>query len=165
MKVEYKKLLEELGVRGMLSAYETYPWLHYDDDQEITCSAEVRIGPSAQDVEAEIQFLYDDPEAAGKDNPEQILLMRFGPTHGHLWSPTHMRVRGTDYVNQIPRWEEKGCSFFRACIQSLQMGELPDIDKLIKKELPDDDGGQVGGGRIGRKAPKANRNMLMGMKK
>lgn len=55
----------------MLHPYETQPWMMYDEEQGITCSAEVRIGPGAQDLEAEIQFLYDDAEDTGDEEEEE----------------------------------------------------------------------------------------------
>lgn len=149
-----------------LSAYETQPWMHYDDDKGITCSAEVRVGPSMADAEAEVQFLYDDPEEHNKANPDQIMTMHMEPTAENLWTIKELHVRGEKYTNKIGKWEEKGCNFFRNCVQAIQMGELPDIDELVKKELPDDDeDGRNGRGKIGRKSPKANPGALLGIKK
>lgn len=166
MKVPYKELLEKLGVRRQLAAYETQPWMHYDDEKGINCSAEVRIGPGAQDAEAEIQFLYDDPEEHDKTNPDQILLMRMKPVAGYLWGPCSLKARGEDFTLKFSDWEKKGCEFFQACIQDIQMGNLPDIEELMKKHLTDDDGsGGKGRGKIGRKSPKVNANALLGMKK
>ncbi len=65
MRIEYKDLMEQLGVGHSLCAYETRPWFLHDPEQGIMCSAEVRVGPGSSDVEAEIQLLYDedrDPE-------------------------------------------------------------------------------------------------------
>lgn len=176
MRIELKSLLEKLGVNRELNPYETQPWLHYDDDRATTCSAEVRMGPGNADLEAEIQFLKDedaeDEEQQDEDEgdqtppgiPQQILYMRAEPMNDDKWAPKLLRVKGKDYVNQIADWEEKGCNFFKACIQSIQMGELPDIEDLIEKELPDDQAGG-GRGRIGRKSPKVKPGQLMGMKK
>ena len=170
MRVPLQKLLEALGVKRALSAYETQPWFHYDEDKGITCSAEVRMGPGASDCEAELQFLYDDPEdnpdkaAAQEDRPQQILYMRSEPGVGDSWAPMALRIKGTDYVNKIPKWEEKGCKFFKACIQAIQMGDLPDIDEIEKTEMVDESTGG-GRGRIGRKSPKINPASLLGMKK
>ena len=165
MRTPLKDLLQKLGVNRVLSAYETNPWMHYDEDQGITCSAEVRMGPSCTDLEAEIQFLYDDPEAAHKSNPQQIMVMRAVPTMGDLWAPKTMHVQGNHLSETLGGWEEKGCNFFLACVQALQMGELPNIEELVKKELPDDDDAKGGRGRIGRKSPKVNSSALLGMKK
>ncbi len=173
MRVVYSELLKKLGVDRLLAAYETQPWLYYDETKEITCSAEVRVGPGESDVEAEVQFVYEDEAKAteaGKTNPDQLMFMRAIPAKADKnqppqWSPKILRVKGEDYVNRIGGWEEKGCSFFKACIQAIQMGQLPDIEELIKKELPDDDSGSGKRGRIGRKSPKINPANLMGMKK
>ncbi len=188
MRLALDKLLEKLGVDHVLSPYETQPWVHYDTEKGITCSAEVRMGPGSEDVEAEIQFLHDDKEDeedgdsedGGKeggdgegesktriiDGREQIMRMRALPVAGDQWSPVFLTVKGENYVNEIHDWEEKGCNFFRACIEAVSMGVLPDIDELIEKEL-DDDGGWGGGrkGKIGRKSPNVKPGQLLGMKK
>ena len=165
MRVPFKELLEKCGVFRVLSAYETNPWFHYDDDEGITCSAEIRVGPDAKEAEAEIQYLYDDPAKHEKTNPDQIFIMRMAPVKDDLWSPHFLKVKGEDYVNALSEWEKKGCEIFLSCIQSLQMGELPDIDALVKKHLGDDGSGRTGGGRIGRKSPKINASNVLGMKK
>ncbi len=165
MRVTLKELLQNYGVRKLLSAYETNPWLMYDENKEITCSAEVRMGPNLSDLEAEIQFLYDDPEKAAKTNPEQILIMRALPLPDGRWSPKSLFIKGENYHDKIGGWDEKGCKFFLACIQSIQMNELPDVDALIEKELSEDKGGSGRRGRIGRKSPQINSSAVMGMKK
>ncbi|MCC7304679.1 MAG: hypothetical protein IT558_00300 [Alphaproteobacteria bacterium] len=169
MRVDLKKMMEKLGVNDVLSAYETHPWLHYDPGKGITCSAEVRVGPGMEDIEAEIQFLYDEGKSGENGEgaggmPVQIMRMRALPAD-NLWSPKELRVKAEDYVNKIHNWEEKGCNFFRACVESLQMSEIPDIEALIARELDDDDGFGGGRGRIGRKAPKIKPAALLGMKK
>jgi hypothetical protein len=165
MRFELKKLMEKLGVNRVLAAYETQPWFHYDAAKAVTCSAEVRVGPGAEDIEAEIQFLKDVPDE-GTSGTEQIMRQKFIPAGDGMWKAIELRVRNEDYVNKISEWEEKGCNFFRACIQAIQMGDLPDIEELIKQELGDDDdwgGGKRG--KIGRKSPKIKPAQLLGMKK
>lgn len=70
MRVEYSELMELLGVGHILSAYETRPWFLHDSEKNIMCSAEVRIGPGTYDVEAEIQFLYDEDNPPSEPEPE-----------------------------------------------------------------------------------------------
>lgn len=165
MRIPLKDLLQKLGVNRVLSAYETHPWFLYDEDKAITCSAEVRMGPGLADLEAEIQFLYDDPEKAEKTNPEQIMIMRALPMPDGVWQPKSLTVQGKPLSDTLGGWEEKGCNFFLACIQSIQMGELPDIEELVSKELPNEGDGDGRRGRIGRKSPKINPQALLGMKK
>lgn len=171
MRVEYKELMEKLGVGYILSAYETRPWFLYDDEKGITCSAEVRAGPGLDDVEAEIQFLYDDD--ADEDEGEagaigggtqQVYLMRAKPSKDGIWTPCHLIVKGESYVNQIYDWEGKGCEFFRACIEDIQMSILPNIDDLIDSALKDDRRGGGKKGKVGKKKPSVNPNALVGMK-
>ncbi len=163
MRVDMKTLMSELGVGRPMHAYETHPWLYYSEEDEITCAAEVRVGPGSSVIEAEIQFLYDDPEKLDKTNPEQIMLMRIMPVKGGQWQPEKMWIKGEDYVNKVGGWDKKGCAFFKACVQAIVMGDLPDIDELIESELPDDTG-RGGSGRIGRKSPKANTSAMLGIK-
>ncbi|MFP4314187.1 MAG: hypothetical protein ACLFR0_07660, partial [Alphaproteobacteria bacterium] len=99
------------------------------------------------------------------DGRQQIMIMRIKPTE-NLWTTTGLIVKAQDFKNLLPKWEEKGCDFFRACIEALQMGEIPDFDELMNSQLSDDSrGGRGRRGRIGRKSPKANANALLGMKK
>jgi len=214
MRIDYKDLMEKLAVGYELSAYETQPWLHYDCDKGITCNAEVRAGPGLSDIEAEIQFMYDEgcapqieeeqenpdddeqqderfldlhkesyeemtrieaqrnykkktqlPPGIIPGGPQQIFLIRILPTRDGLWSPNLMLVKGEDFVNKIHDWEGRGCDFFRACIEALQMEELPDIEALIEQELEDSSrGGRGKRGKIGKKSPKVKPAALMGMK-
>ncbi len=171
MRVEYKDLMEKLGVGHELQPYETRPWFLYDNESGITCSAEVRVGPGASDVELEIQFLHDEDDARYEDEmtyagPEQIMMMRFLPSKEQIWSATVMFVKGEDYRNKIHSWGERGCEFFTLCIGAIQMGELPDIDGLIESELTDDTrGGRGRRGRVGKKGFKVQQKpMAMGMK-
>lgn len=191
MRVALEELLEKLGVDRVLSPYETQPWFYHDSGKGISCSAEVRMGPDNEDLEAEIQFLFDDTYEPPPEKPEetkssgdddedeegpkeprpspkypQVMLMRALPSGETEWSPKQLFVKGKDYTGKFYDWEGKGCEFFRACIESVQMSELPDIEMLIERELSDDDGfGGGKSGRIGRKSPKIKPGQLLGMKK
>ncbi len=191
MRVELEELMEKLGINYVLSPYETMPWMHYDDSKGMTCSAEVRMGPTGEDVEAEIQLLRDedaeddeegesgagsmeipDPDkSTGANDVEpggrkQVMWMRADAAIQSQWSPKLLRINGKDYVNEFHDWEGKGCDFFRACAESLQMGEIPDFNDLIDENMKDDTlygGGRRG--RIGRKSPNIKPGQLLGMKK
>lgn len=167
MRMALKELMDKLGVGRVLSPYETHPWFHYDAEKGVSCSAEVRMGPRSDDVEAEIQFLLDNPAEDDKTGGrEQIAWLRIEPAAANEWTTKAMRVRAEDYHNKIHNWEEKGCNFFRAFIEALQMGVLPDVDELIEKELDDDNfGGGGKRGRVGRKSPGIKPGALLGMKK
>ena len=191
MRIELDKMLEKLGVSYVLSPYETMPWMHYDEEKGQSCSAEVRMGPTGDDVEAEIQIIYDNPEDAKEEEDEkkegegdgesgdtervptitapgqkQIMWMRADSNTPDQWGPKLLRIKGKSYVNEFHDWEGKGCDFFRACVESLQMGEIPDFDDLIGEHMKDDSfygGGRRG--RIGRKSPNVKPGQLLGMKK
>lgn len=173
MRVQYKELMEKVGVGTELSPYETRPWLMYDPDQAITCSAEVRVGPGGEDVELEIQFLYDEMDERYADDakygePEQIIMMRFEPNKEQIWSEKIMVVKGEDYSSKLHDWGDRGCEFFYACIGAIQMDELPDIDELIETILTDSSRTGRGGrkGRVGKKGFKMDQKPIpmMGVK-
>ena len=71
MRIVFSELMEKLGVGYDLSPYETCPWLVYDSEKGITCSAEVRAGPDLSDIEAELQFLYDEGVVPSEDEDEE----------------------------------------------------------------------------------------------
>lgn len=165
MRLPLNKFLEKLGVGHTLSPYETYPWFLYDEARGVTCSAEVRMGPGGDDVEAEIQFLHDEMED-GTGSREQVMWMRAVPAIPGEWTPKLLRIKGKDYVNAFHDWESKGCEFFLSCISAIQVGEMPDIDALVESKMQDDSDQAGGGrGRIGRKSPKIKTSQLLGMKK
>ncbi|MCK5284114.1 MAG: hypothetical protein KAJ86_00860 [Alphaproteobacteria bacterium] len=182
MRIEFKKLMEKLGVNRDLSPYETHPWFYCDDEKGISCSAEVRMGPGGTDIEAEIQFLSDSEEKEEEDDDDeesedgeesplnngikQIMRLHIEPTIDGKWETKSLLIKGEDYSNKVHNWEEKGCNFFKGCIESIQMSILPDIDELIEKYLNDDDNfGGRSSGRVGRKSPKIKPGALLGMKK
>lgn len=195
MRLPLDKFMEKLGLGRVLHPYETQPWFLYDEAQGITCSAEIRMGPRGDDIEAEIQFLYDTPPddeeeddgsqsgAQGGLPPEpdpmpkkyggmmgegrqQVLWMRAEPMIAGEWGPKLLRIKGKDFVNAFHNWDEKGCDFFAACVQSIMMDQLPNLDILLDEHMSDEDswgGGRRG--RAGRKSPKVKPGALMGMKK
>ncbi|MEZ5814593.1 MAG: hypothetical protein R3E13_07760 [Alphaproteobacteria bacterium] len=180
MRLELVKLLEKLGVSRKLSPYETNPWFLYDEEKALTCSAEVRMGPTSEDIEAEIQILHDEKDdesestgeggdTAGTILPggrEQILQMRCEPVTDNKWTVKHLNIKGTNYENEFHEWEEKGCEFFLSCVEALQMGQLPDFDTLAEDKMKDDSmWGGGSRGRVGRKSPKIKPASLLGMKK
>lgn len=202
MRLPLKKILEKLGVDYELSAYETAPWLLYDEGKQLTCSAEIRMGPGAEDMEAEIQLIRDDDaeddsieektEEEGKDGkkdgggdsgkpppppvpimktlkpgvPRQVMIMRFMPLASGDWEARRLLVHKEEFYNAFDKWDEKGCDFFRACVEALQMGEIPDFDEMITQHLKDESfWGAGGNGRIGRKSPNIKPGQLMGMNK
>jgi hypothetical protein len=107
------------------------------------------------------------PEPTPPGVPEQVYILRAAPSPADgEWEVKRLVVKAHDYTNEFGDWDEKGCAFFRACIQAITREEIPDFDALIEEELQDDDffgGGRRG--RVGRKAPKANPASLLGMKK
>ncbi len=153
MRCIIKELMDNLGVGYTLSAYETAPWSVYDDDDGITCSAEVRMGSDADEIEAEIQFMYDEPPA-GKQAVEHVFWLLAKPAAGDKWDVKTAKVKGEDKTADIFQWEEKAVEFFFLCVQEIQADKIPDIDEIYEKTINRKDkfgGGGSGGGRKGQK--------------
>ncbi len=163
MRIDLKELCDKLAVGYVLSPYETCPWSAYDAENGITASAEVRMDNEGQEIEAELQLMYDAPED-GKPPLEQICILHAKPVANGKWSTTSLIIRGADEVNSVYDWEDKGCNFFAACAQEIKMGNIPDIDDLYEKEMRG--GERFRDGRQGTtsKAPKIKPQALLGMK-
>lgn len=163
MRLTLSDLLQKLGVSYTLSAYETCPWSA--DDQAIgkTCSAEVRMSPDGNEIEAEIQMFYDIPED-GKSSVEQVLWLRAAPHTQENWSVSDLRIRRETWNGKIYNWEEKCCNFFRSVVTELEVGKIPDIDALIEREMGEKErfAGSRGGGA--GKSPKIRPEQILNMK-
>lgn len=164
MRFELKELLDKLGVGYIMSAYETCPWSAYDEEKGMTCSAEVRMNHDGDEIEAEMQVFHDTPEP-GKPPVEQVFWLFARPVVAESkWEIRSVKVRGEEQANSVYAWEEKCCGFFDACVQELKMGNMPDIEEILKRELHENEryGGGRGGG--GSKSPKIKPQALLGMK-
>lgn len=163
MRVDLKELLDKLGVGYVLTPYETCPWSSSDAEKGVTCSAEVRMNNDGNEIEAELQMMYDSPEE-GKPPVEQEIWIFCKPITGDKWSTTEFRIHGKDEVGCVYEWESKACNFFAACVQEVKMGNIPDIDAIMEKELSEHE--RFGGSRGGRssKAPKIKPQALLGLK-
>lgn len=164
MRTTLKELTDKLGVGQELSAYQTFPWSAYDDEKGVSCSAEVRMNSDANELEAEMQIMRDDPQE-GELPFEHIYSMMAMPAAAGKWDVKRAIVKGKDNAEDIHGWAEKTVNFFHACVQELKMGKIPDIDEILKRELKDDErfGGKRGGG-ASRKSPKIKPQALLGMK-
>lgn len=165
MRVTLKDLMDRLAVGYVLGPYETYPWSCYNAEKGMTCSAEVRMGPDADEVEAEIQIMYDTPPA-GKSAMEQICYIHSRPGSGDgLWEILALRLKGEPLKEEIYNWQEKSCTFFAAVARALAMDEIPDIDELIEDIFHNYERfhDQYGGG--GGKSPKIRPSQLLDIKK
>lgn len=163
MRAELKILCDKLGVGYVLSPYETCPWSAYDAATGTTASAEVRMSNEGNEIEAEIQFLYDNP-AEGKPPLEQMCWIFCKPVANSMWSPLVLRIKGKDEANSVYEWEEKGCNFFAACVQEIRMGNIPDIDAIAEKEMGGDERFRDGRRGGSSKAPKIKPQALLGLK-
>lgn len=164
MRLTFRDLMTQLGVPHELSPYEAYPFNVYDGAKGLTCSAEVRMGTSTDEVEAEVQLMYDTPPE-GKPPMQQIIWFRIKPLSGNDWETREARLRGEPVDNNLYNWQEKCCKFYGALAASLKIDQIPDIDDLIEeiffsKERFYD---QYGGG--GGKSPKIKPAALLGIKK
>lgn len=165
MRVTLKILMDKLGVGHIMGAYETYPWSAYDTDQDLTCSAEVRMGPDSDDVEAEIQLMYDTPPE-GKLPMEQVCLIRARPVGSDQWTVKEFYLNGKPLENKedVYDWESKACNLFYAVVQELALDKIPDIERLIRQEIHSRERKGGHGGDGGGKSPKVRGGQVLGNK-
>ncbi len=163
MRATLQEVMEKLGVGYTLSPYETCPWAASDLMAGKTFSAEVRMSPDGNEIEAELQLLTDDPEP-GKPSVEQLMWMQLTPMIQTSWSVKNLRVRNEVWNGKVYDWEEKSCNLFRACVTELAMGNVPDFEDLLERELRNKErfGDQRGGGA--GKSPKIRPGQLLNMK-
>jgi hypothetical protein len=163
MRADVKQVCDMLGVGYVLSPYDTCPWSAYDAEKGVTATGIVSMNSEGNEIEAEIQFLYDKPEA-GKPSFERMCLMTCRPITGGMWSAVSLEIKGKDEANSVYEWETKGCAFFAACVQEIKMGFIPDIDAIYEREMKKSE--KFNDGRQGTtsKAPKIKPNALLGLK-
>lgn len=165
MRDTLKELMDRLGVGRELSPYETFPWSASDSGKGVTCSAEVRMNPDGDEIEAEIQMLLDEPAEEGRPAVDQVMWMQIKPQIQQKWVISDVRIKGENWARKVHNWEERACNFFRAVTTELSLGTLPDIEALVERELNQKDryGDQRGGGA--GKAPKIRPAQLLDLKK
>lgn len=163
MRAPLKEILDKLGVGYIMSAYETCPWSAYDEELDVTCSAEVRMNSDGDEIEAEMQMMRDDPK--GDEKPiEQIFSLLCVPVVGDKWEIKAVKIKGETNPDNMHDWISKAVNFFNACVQELKMGKVPDIEEILAREMKNTDrySGNSSGG--GSKAPKIKPQSLLGMK-
>lgn len=162
MKIDYKELMNKLGVGRPLNVYETQPWLTYDMEKNMTCEAEVRCNHDQTVLEAEMQFMPDTP-MDNKAPVEQVCLIICEKRKGlgDKYTVTDCIIRGESWKGKIYDWETKSCNFFRACVRDIKADKIPDIDAILSKEMKDTSryGGRGGDGS--NKQPKIDASNLM----
>ena len=163
MRVPLKELMDKLGVGYILSAYETCPWSAYEEERDLTCSAEVRMNNDGDEIEAEMQFVRGNPQ--GDEKPfEQVFWLLARPSTQDKWDVAEVKIKGESIKGTTYNAEEKGCGFFNACVQELKMNVIPDIDAILEREMKSNE--KYGGGATGgsKKAPKIKPQNMYDMK-
>jgi hypothetical protein len=168
MRITLHELMEKLGVPHTLSAYETWPFATMDALSGKTCSAEVRMSPDCDEVEAEIQLVEDDESDMGSADSagvQQLFWLIATPFKEEKWAIKGLRIKSEDWVGKVFNWEEKACNLFRAITHELARGQMPDFDEIMEKEMKAKDryGDQRGGGA--GKSPIIRPGQLLDMKK
>ncbi len=103
MRTSLKELSDELGVGYILSSYETCPWSAFDDEKGENCSAEVRMNSNADELEAEMQFMRDNPK--DDEQPmEQIFYLLGVPATGDKWDIKIATVKGETNPESLYNW-------------------------------------------------------------
>lgn len=163
MRVTIKELMDKMGVGFIPGPYESMPWSAYDAAKGITCSAEVRMGSDSNEVEAEIQFMYDTPPV-GKGSMEPICYLRATPQADGQWNVMDFKIRSAAYGLDKYNWEDKACVFFEMVVRDLLGGIIPNIDELLAEAFHSRDrlADQTGGG--GGKSPKIRPDQILNIK-
>lgn len=163
MKATLDEFTDKLYMNHKLSAYETYPWSHYDEASGITCNAEVRMSGDEEEMEAEIQVVRERPDDTEKAMV-QIFYMRIIPYQKGQFQISALRIMGEDHMNGKYGWGEKGCKFFKLSVRCLEDGQLPDFDEIFEEAMNEDGmfGDRVGEG--GGKSPHIKMHQLLDMK-
>ncbi|QQG36217.1 MAG: hypothetical protein HYS17_00025 [Micavibrio aeruginosavorus] len=163
MRVPLKELMDKMGVGFVPGAYESVPWSAYDAVKGVTCSAEIRMGADADEIEGEIQFMYENPPA-GKKPMEPVCFLRAIPQADGNWNVSDFKIRGESYGADKYNWEEKACTFFQMVVQELMAGEIPNIDDLLEEAFHSRDrfADQYGGGSS--KSPKIKPEQMLNIK-
>ena len=167
MRVTLNELMEKLGVPHTLSAYETWPYATTDTLTGKTCSAEVRMNPDGDEVEAEIQLVEDDENDMGSADSagvQQLCWIMATPFRGDIWAVKALKIKNENWVGKVYAWEEKCCNLFRAVTNELNKGHMPDFDELVEKEMKEKERfGDSRGGGAG-KSPKIRPAQLLNLK-
>lgn len=163
MRAILRDILDKLSVDQELKAYDSESWAVFDDENNVSCTAEVMMNSDADELTADIQFMRDFPK--GDEKPmEQVLHIIAVPAVQGKWDIKTATFKGENRGGDSYNWEGKCADLFSACVQELKMDKIPDIDALAEKELKDDErfGGTKGGG--GRKSPQMKNQNNMKMK-
>lgn len=163
MRLPIKELMDKMGVGYVPGPYESVPWSAYDGEKGTTCSAEVRMGPDSNEIEGEIQFMYETPPP-GKGPMEPICYLRAAPQADGNWNINDFKIRGEVYGQDKYNWEEKACTFFQLVVQELLAGNIPNIDDLLEEAFHSRDrfADQYGGGSS--KSPKIKPEQMLNIK-
>ncbi len=164
MREDLKVLLERLGVNYILGGYQTHPCSYMNHDKGQTCSGEVRMGPEEDELEIELQMMYDTPPEGLK--PLEQLMYFVGKKHSDgQWEIKTLKIKNESKVDAISGWQQKACRLYRECTKKMMAEEMPDFDALVKEFFKEDSkfGGSTGQG--GGKAPKIKPAKLLDMKR
>lgn len=154
--------MDKIGVGRELNVYETQPWLVYDESKGITCEAEVRCNNDKAEIEAELQFILDNP-AEGQRPVEQKCFIRIESQKrlNNMYTVVDCLIEGKSYKGKFYDWEIKSCNFFRACVRDIKAGKIPDIEAIEKEEMKESGMYGKGQGDGSNKSPKINASQLM----
>lgn len=158
MRVSLKELCTKLGVGHLPGPYETVPFSAYDPDGGTTCSAELRMEGSGEEMEAEVQFMREVP-AEGQLPMEQVCSIRATLRQDGNWEVEMFRLRGKKFGEEFSDWREKACKLFEEIVSCLKDNEIPDIDDLVKEIFREGEGADRTGS--GGKAPKFRAEKIM----
>jgi hypothetical protein len=152
-----KQLCDALGLDKLLGPLDSDINQCFDDEEGgRTCSAELRMNADANELEADVQLFYDDPDDDEIPPFQQIMLMQARPKKDGGWEIISVFVKDENMTGKFSGWAESAMALYTAITHSLKQDEIPDIDALIDEHMDGEDGrpGRAGRRGGGRKNPK-----------
>ncbi len=163
MRLLLPELLAKLYVFRSIDPYDTEQWSTFNEDVNITCSAEVRADGYAHDIESiEAQVIVSKQATGDEPAITQICYIKAERQKKGDFKMISAIVRGKEKAGSpIFNWGEKTCKFFMLIAQELEKGNLPDFDEIEKVAFAER--GRVGDkwGDGDSRTPKINTEQLM----
>lgn len=163
MRMQLQELLTKLYVFRSIDPYDTEQWSTFNEDVNVTCSAEVRADGYDHEVEAiEAQIIISKQATANEPAITQICYIKAERQKKGDFRVMNAIIRGKEKADSsIYNWAEKSCKFFMLTAQELEKGNLPDFDEIEKQAF--EERGRFGDkwGDGDSRTPSINTDQLM----
>lgn len=163
MRVQLQELLAKLYVFRAIDPYDAEQWSAFNEDVNVTCSAEVRVNGYGTEIDSIEAQVIVSKQANADDLPvTQICYISAERQKKGDFKVTSAMVKGVEKAeSSVFNWGEKTCRFFMLIAQELERGNLPDFEELEKTAF--EERGRIGDkwGDGDSRTPKINTEQLM----